>query len=349
MGGVYWQPVYNLLDGPFTVWIFNASAVKNVPGRKTDVNDARWLAELLRYGLVRPSYIPPRSQRNLRTLTRERTNFVRQRATLANRVQKVLEDANIKLGDVASNVLGVSGRAMLAALLDGERDPAVLAALAKGRLRSKQAELRAALEGRVRPEHCFVLSALLTQIDNLDETIAGFNAEIAGACAAQAEAIRRLDGIPGIGEELAQIIVAEIGTDMSPWPSAGHLAAWAGVAPGNNESAGKRRNSRTRKGNKWLRTALMEAAAAAARTKNTYFAAQYRRLAARRGRTRATMAVAHSLVVVIYCMLARGEEYQELGADYFERQAPQARAKRLARQLEKLGYTVTAPAAGVAA
>jgi transposase len=238
---------------------------------------------------------------------------------------------------------------MLAALLDGERDPAVLAELAKGRLRSKQAALRAALEGRVRPEHCFVLHALLTQIDNLDETITGFDAEIARACVAQAEAIRRLDGIPGIGEELAQIIVAEIGTDMSHWPSAGHLAAWAGVAPGNNESAGKRRNSRTRKGNKWLRTALMEAATSAARTKSTYFAAQYRRIAARRGRTRATMAVAHSLVVVIHGRLARGEEYQELGADYFERQAPQARAKRLARQLEKLGYTVTAPTGGVAA
>jgi transposase len=341
--GVYWKPIYNLLEGPFTVWIFNAASVKNVPGRKTDVNDAQWLAELLRHGLVRPSYIPAREQRDLRDLTRERTNFVRQRATLSNRLQKVLEDANLKLGDVASNVLGVSGRAILAALIEGERDPAVLAELAKGRLRSKREELRAALAGRVRAHHCFLLEQVLTQIDNLQETIEAFDREIAAACAPQAAALELLQGIAGVGEETAQAIVAEVGTDMSHWASAGHLAAWAGLAPGNNESAGKRRSGKTRRGNPWLRSALVQAAWAAVRTKGSYFGAQFRRIERRRGRKRAILAVAHSLLVVIYYMLKRQEAYRELGADYFEQRAPEARAKRLVRQVEKLGYTVTAP------
>jgi transposase len=347
--GVYWKPIYNLLEGLFTVWVCNAAHVKNVPGRKTDVKDAEWLADLLRHGLVQPSFIPPREQRDLRDLTRERTNFVRQRATLVNRVQKVLEDANLKLGDVASDVLGRSGRAILEALIGGQRDPTVLAELAKGRLRNKRPALAAALEGRVRAHHCFLLTEFLAQIDSLDETIAAFDREIEAACAPDREALALLDGITGIGPEVAEGVLAEIGADMSPWPSAGHLAAWAGVAPGQNESAGKRRSGQTRKGNPWLRTMLVQAAQGAVRAKGSYFAAQYRRIAARRGHKRAVMAVAHSLCIVIYYVLARREPYRELGGDYFDRRKPQGQAQRLVRQLEKLGYSVTAPPAAVPA
>jgi transposase len=339
--GVYWQPIFNVLDGSFTVWLLNAQQVKNVPGRKTDVNDAAWLADLLRHGLVRPSFIPAEEQRALRELTRERTNFVRQRATLINRVQKVLEGANIKLGDVATNVLGVSGRAMLDAIVAGETDPAVLADLAVGKLRKKRDAREAALAGRVRPHHRVLLTELLCQIDCLDETIARLDEAIQEACAAAEEAIALLDTIPGVGRDLAEVVVAEIGTDLSRFPAAGHLAAWAGVAPGNNESAGKRHAGKTRQGNRALRVGLVQAARAAVRTKGTYLAAQYRRLVRRIGDKRALVAVAHSIVVSIYHMLTRQEPYHDLGADYFERRQPEAQVKRLTRQIEKLGYTVT--------
>jgi transposase len=341
--GVYWKPVFNVLDGSFTVWVLNAQHVKNVPGRKTDVNDAQWLAELLRHGLVQPSFIPPQEQRDLRELTRERTNFVRQRATLINRVQKVLESANLKLGDVATNVLGVSGRAMLDAIVAGETDAAVLADLAVGKLRKKRAALEQALVGRVRPHHRVLLTELLCQIDSLDETLLRLDEAVAAACvdAEKAEAIALLDTIPGVGPDLAEVVVAEIGTDLSRFPSAGHLAAWAGLAPGNNESAGKRRTGRTRKGNPHLQVGLVQAARAAVRTKGTYLAAQYRRLVQRIGDHRALVAVAHSIVVSIYHILTRKEPYHDLGADYFERRQPEAQVKRLTRQIEKLGYTVT--------
>jgi transposase len=341
--GVYWKPIFNLLDGSFTVWLLNAQHVKNVPGRKTDVNDAAWLADLLRHGLVRPSFIPPEEQRALRELTRERTNFVRQRATLINRVQKVLESANIKLGDVATNVLGVSGRAMLDAIIAGETDATVLADLAVGKLRKKRDTLEQALAGRVRPHHRVLLTELLCQIDSLDETLARLDEAIATACADEekAEAIALLDTIPGVGRDLAEVVVAEIGIDLSRFPSAGHLAAWAGVAPGNNESAGKRHSGKTRKGNRALRVGLVQAARAAARTKGTYLAAQYRRLVRRIGDKRALVAVAHSIVVSIYHILIRKEPYHDLGADYFEHRQPEAQVKRLTRQIEKLGYTVT--------
>ena len=339
--GVYWKPIFNLLEGTFTVWLLNAQHVKNVPGRKTDVKDAHWLADLLRHGLVQPSFIPPQDQRDLRDLTRERTNFVRQRASVINRLQKVLESANLKLGDVAADVAGVSGRAILAAIVAGEDDAAALAELARGKLRSKRAALEQALTGRVRAHHRFLLSEFLCQLDSLEETIAHFDEQIQTACAADEEVVALVDEIPGFGRELAEVLVAELGTNMAQFPSERQAAAWAGVAPGNNESAGKRRSGRTRKGNPWLRTALVQAARAAVRKKGSYFAAQYRRIAARRGAGRAMMAVAHSLLVIAYHVIKRREPYRELGADYFTRLKPEARAKGLARQLEKLGYQVT--------
>jgi transposase len=349
--GVYWKPIFNLLEGNFIVWVLNAQHVKNLPGRKTDVKDAEWLADLLRHGLVQPSFIPSQSQRDLRDLTRERTNFVRQRATLVNRVQKVLEGANLKLGDVASNVMGVSGRAILQAIIVGETDARVLASLAQGRLRSKRVELEEALRGRIRPHHRFLLTELLCQVDSLDETIDHFDEEIRTACRddGDEEVISLLDTIPGVGRGLAEMLVAEIGTDMSRFPTAGHLAAWAGVAPGNNESAGKRRWGKTRNGDPWLRVGLVQAARGAIRTKGTYLAAQYRRLVTRRGDKRAIIAVAHSILVIVYHVILRKEPYKELGADYFERRKPEATARRLARQIERLGFEVTLAPAAVAA
>jgi len=299
--GEYWKPIYNLLEGTLTVWLLNAQHIKAVPGRKTDVKDAQWIAELLRHGLVRPSFIPPPPQRELRDLTRYRTTFVRERATLVNRVQKVLESTNLKLASVVSDVMGVSSRAILAALLAGEADPFVLAGLAQGQLRKKRPQLEQALQGRLRPHQSFVLTELLAQIDSLEETIARFDAQIRDACAARddaAQVVALLDTIPGIAEGTAQLLVAEIGTDMSRFPSAAALAAWAGLAPGNNESAGRQRSGRTRKGNVWLRTALVQAAQAAAHMKHTALAARYRRMAARRGAKKAVIALAHSLLVI---------------------------------------------------
>ncbi|HMA33045.1 MAG TPA: IS110 family transposase [Chloroflexia bacterium] len=339
--GVYWKPIFNLLETSFNVAVLNAQHVKNVPGRKTDVKDAQWLAELLRHGLVQPSFIPPQAQRDLRDLTRERTNFVRQRATLANRVQKVLEGMNIKLGDVASDVLGRSGRAMLDALVAGQTDAAQLAELAQGKLRRKRAELEQALTGRVRAHHQFLLSELLSQIDSVDDTIARFTAAIERACLADGDVVALLDTIPGISKEVAEVVLAEIGTDMSRFPSAAQLAAWSGLVPGNDESAGKRRNGRIRKGDPWLRVILIQAALGATRSKGTYLGAQYRRLAARRGAKRAIVAVAHSLIVIIYHVIAERAPYRELGGDYFERGNAEAKAKRLVRRVEQLGYEVT--------
>lgn len=341
--GEFWKPIHNLLEGSFAVWLLNAQHIKAVPGRKTDVKDAQWIAELLRHGLVRPSFIPPPHQRDLRELTRHRTNFVQARATLANRVQKVLEGANIKLASIVSDVTGVSGRAMLTAIAGGDGDPAALAELARGRLRTKRAELAQALTGRVCPHHRFLLTELLAQIDAVEETIARFDEEIARACAANDEAaiVELLDTIPGIGRGTAELLVAEVGTDMRKFPTPAHLASWAGLAPGNHESAGRQRSGRTRKGNRWLRAALVAAAHAAAHTTQSYLGAQYRRLKARRGAKKAALAVAHSLLVIAYHVIARREPYRELGADYFDQQQPQATANRLLRRLRRLGYDVT--------
>jgi transposase len=339
--GEYWKPVFNLLEGTFEVLLVNAQHVKAVPGRKTDVKDAEWLAELLQHGLLRASFIPPVAQRELRDLTRFRSTFIRERATLVNRVQKVLEDANLKLAAVASNIMGVSGRAMLAALSAGATDPQALADLAKGRLRDKREQLIKALEGRVQPHHRFVLTELLCQIDSLDEAIARFDDQVQAVCGPFADAVALLDTIPGVARQAAEMLVAEIGSDMSRFPSAAALASWAGVAPGNHESAGKHYSGKPRKGNHTVRTLLTQVAHAAARTKDTYLAAQYRRLAARRGKKKAVMAVAHSILVMAYYMLLRHEPYREAGADYFDRCRPEATVKRLIRRLQQLGYQVS--------
>lgn len=338
--GEYWKPVYNILEETFELLLVNPQHIKAVPGRKTDVNDAEWIAELLQYGLLRASFVPPQGQRALRELTRARTTFVRERATLVNRVQKVLESANLKLGDVARDVLGVSGRAMLNALLDGQADPEQMANLARGRLRDKHDQLVKALDGRIQPHHRFILTELLGQIDHLDETLERFNTQVLDYCVPFEQAVMLWDTIPGVARTTAEIIISEIGTDMSRFQTAEALSAWAGVAPGNNESAGQRRSSKTRQGNSALKTILVQAAHGAAHTKNTYLAAQYRRLAARRGRKRAIMAVAHSILVIGYYLVQRQEPYRELGADYFDRRAPEQTAHRLVRRLEHLGYQV---------
>lgn len=339
--GEYWKPIFNILENNFEVILANAQHISKVPGRKTDVSDAEWIADLLRHGLLTASFIPPVGQRELRELTRFRSTFVMERATLVNRVQKVLESSNIKLASVATNVLGVSGRAILEAIISGTATPEEMAELSKGKLRSKREELSRALQGRVKPHHRFILTELLSQIDGLDETIARFDHEIEAYCRPFEEAVALLDTIPGVARETAENIVAEIGTDMSRFPTPDHLASWAGVAPGNNESAGKKRSGRTRKGNKPLGVALNQAANAASHTKNTYLSAQYHRLAGRRGKKRAVVAVAHSILIISYFILQRHVPYFELGSDYFDKRRPETTVKRLVSRLEHLGYQVS--------
>ncbi len=339
--GEYWKPVYNILEENFEVLLVNAQHVSKVPGRKTDVTDAEWIADLLRHGLLKASFVPPPGQRELRELTRHRTNFVRERVNLVNRLQKVLESANIKLASVATDVLGVSSRAMLEALMAGQATPAQMAELAQGRLRDKRERLVKALEGCLHPHHRFVLTELLCQIDSLDGTIARFDEQIATYGRPFEPTVVWLDTIPGVARRTAEVIVSEMGMDMSRFPSAAHLAAWAGVAPGNHESAGKRLSGKAREGNRALRVALVQAAHAAARTKNTYLSAQYHRLAARRGQKKAILAVAHSILVIAYHLVQRQEPYRELGGDYFDRRRPEATAKRLVKRLEQLGYAVS--------
>ena len=339
--GEYWKPIFNILENNFEVMLVNAQRISKVPGRKTDVSDAEWIADLLRHGLLTASFIPPVGQRELRELTRFRNTFVKERATLVNRVQKVLESANIKLSSVASDVVGVSGRAMLEAIIAGTATPEQMAELSKGKLRNKREELSRALEGRVKPHHRFVLTELLSQIDSLEETIARFNLEIEEYCRPFEEAVVLLDTIPGVARQTAENIVAEIGTDMSRFPTANHLASWAGVAPGNNESAGKKRSGKVKKGNKPLGVVLNQAAHAAAHTKDTYLSAQYHRLAGRRGKKRALVAVAHSILVISYFMIQRHVPYYELGSDYFDKRRPETTAKRLVTRLEHLGYQVS--------
>jgi transposase len=339
--GEYWKPIYNILEENFEVLLVNARHIKQVPGRKTDVMDAEWIADLLRHGLLRSSFIPPVGQRELRELTRHRTNFVRERATVVNRIQKTLESANIKLASVASNVMGVSGRAMLEAIVAGTTNATEMAGLAKGRLREKREQLDKALEGRVKPHHRFVLAELLCQVDSLDESIARFDAEIEKYCHPFEEEVELLDTIPGVAQRIAEVIVSEIGNDMGRFPTADHLAAWAGVAPGNNESAGKRYSGTTRHGDRALTSALVQAAHAAARTRNTYLSAQYHRLAGRRGKKRAIVAVAHSILVISYHIIQRKEPYRDLGGDYFDQRRPEATAKHLLIRLQHLGYDIS--------
>jgi transposase len=339
--GEYWKPVFNILENNFEVLLVNAQHIKAVPGRKTDVKDSEWIAELLRHGLLKASFVPPLGQRELRELTRYRSTFVKERATLVNRIHKVLESANIKLTSVASNVIGVSGRAILQALLEGKSTPEEMADLAKGRMREKREPLTKALEGRIKAHHRFVLTELLCQVDSLDETIVRFDEQIKEYCRPFEEAVELLDTIPGIARETAEIIVAEIGTDMSRFPSANHLASWAGVAPGNNESAGKRHSGKTTKGNHALGVALNQAANAASHTRNTYLSAQYHRIAARRGKKKAIVAVEHSILIIAYHIIRDKQPYIDLGNDYFDKRRPETTAKRLVKRLEHLGFQVS--------
>jgi transposase len=343
--GVYWKPLFNLLEDTFEVLVVNAHHIKTVPGRKTDMRDAEWIADLLRHGLVRGSYIPDRPQRELRELVRYRRSLVGNRTQVVNRIQKVLEGANIKLASVASNVVGVSGRAMLEAMVEGTEDPAVLTALAKGKLRAKQPALETALQGLMGPHQRLLLASHLRHLDFLDAEIAQLDQEVAARLEPFQEALERLDEIPGVGRRCAEDILAEVGTDISQFPTAGHLASWAKVCPGIHESAGKRKSIGTGHGNKWLRATLTEAAQAAGRTKGTYLWSQYHRLAARRGKNRATMAVAHTILTTIYYMLRRGTRYQDLGPNYFDERDRQAAVRRTVHRLERLGYRVTLEAA----
>jgi transposase len=323
-------------------WLLNARHLRNVPGRKTDVADAAWIAQLVEHGLVRPSFVPPPPIRELRNLTRYRKTVIQERTREAQRLEKLLEDAGIKLSCVATDVLGVSGRAMLQALVAGVRDPEVLAELAKGRLRAKLPQLQEALVGRFGPHHGLLVSEMLARIDAADATIDRLSAEVSRLVAPYAAVLQLLETIPGVKRRTAEVILAETGGDMRQFPSAAHLASWAGLCPGNNESAGKHHSGRTRKGSKWLRGALVEAAHAAAHTKDTYLAAQYRRLGGRRNDKRAAVAVAHSILVIAYHVLDRGQPYAELGGDWLlKRESASAHTKRLVRQLERMGHKVT--------
>jgi transposase len=396
--GVYWKPIYNLLEGQFELLVVNAYHIKAVPGRKTDVRDAEWIADLLQHGLLKGSFIPPAPQREVRELTRYRTNLVQERARAVNRLHKTLEDTNLKLGDVATDLMGKSARAMLEALLAGQTDPALLANLARGRMKAKRAQWEEALVGTIKPHHRFLLSEQLVLIDTLDEAIERVSREIeqrisplpdpdagpeshapaepseqnqTGQNDAPAEpseqnqtsqndapaneqleegrkppltwamAIVLLCTIPGISRRAAEGILAEIGIEMSRFATAKHLASWAGMCPGNNKSAGKRLSGRTNKGSPWLRSLLVEAAHAAAHTKNTYLSAQYRRLAGRRGKKKAMVAVGHSILIIIFHVLREQKPYEEIGGNYFDERERQGVEKRLVQRLEKLGYEVS--------
>jgi len=339
--GPYWIPVYNLLEEQFEVLVVNAAHIKAVPGRKTDVKDAEWIADLLRHGLVRGSFVPPKPQRQLRVLTRHRINQTQRRAQLVNEVHKLTEQTNLKLNCVATDVMGVSGRAMLEALLGGESDPAVLAELAKGKLRKKLPQLREALAGKLEAEHRLVLGQLLADIELLEEQIAESDAAIAKALEPYARELELLDGLPGVDRRVAEVFLAEAGADMSRFPSAQHLASWVGLCPGNNQSGGKRLSGRTRKGNKYLRSTYVEAAHGAARKKASYTKAQYHRLAGRRGKKRALVAVAHGLMEASYIVLSRKVPYRDLGGNYFDTLNPERLKQRLVLRLQGLGYQVS--------
>ena len=380
--GEFWKPVYNLLEGSVTILVVNAQHMKQVPGRKTDVKDAEWIAELLAHGLLRPSFVPDAPQRALRDLTRQRTNLVQERARVVNQMQKVLEWANIKLSSVVTDVTGVSARAMLEALVAGTSDVTVLAEMAKGRLRAKRSELEQALRGTLQAHHAFMIAQHLSHLDFLEEQIAAFDAAVEAAISAGppaaspppppsssgessapegaltaeeagsvswAAARTLCDAVPGIGKRIAEIIIAELGCDMSRFPSAGHAASWAKLAPGQHESAGKRRSVRIGKGNRHLRQALIQAAQSAVKKGETFLAAFYRRLAARRGKKKAIVAVAHKILVIVYTLLKTGECYQERGAAALDERQKDRLLQRLQRRIAQLGYTVSLEPSPVAA
>ena len=339
--GVFWKPVWAVLEDEFELLLVNARHVKQVPGRKTDVSDASWLCQLAEAGLLRSSFVPPKPIRALRNLTRYRKTQIQERAREANRLHKALEDTGIKLDCVATNILGKSGRAMLDALVAGTTDPMVLADLAQGKLRAKIPALQEALEGRFDHLHAVWIGAILNHLDFLDEQIFSLTEAIAEQIAPFEKAVELLCTIPGVQRRTAEVIVSEIGVDMSVFPTAKHLASWAGQCPGNDQSAGKRRSGRSRDGSKWLDWTLEEAALAATRTKDVYLAAQYQRLRPRRGHKKALGAVKHSIICACWHMLSTGELYTDLGGDYFQRRDPERITKRLVAQLEALGHNVT--------
>ena len=340
--GAYWKPIFYLLESGVECWLLNARHMKTVPGRKTDVKDAEWIAKLVEHGLVRPSFVPPQPIRQLRDLTRYRTQVVRERTREAQRLHDLLEDAGIKLTCVVSDVLGKSGRAMLDALIDGERNPHTLAELARGRLRGKQPVLIDALTGQFTEHHAFLAQAMLDRIDAATAMQTRLTARIDQLVQPYRTRIELLASIPGVSEHTAQVILAEIGADITRFPSAGHLASWAGVCPGNNESAGKHSSGTTRPGDPWLKSVLGQAAISASRGKDTYLAARYRRVMARRGRKRALVALQHSILIAVWHMFTNDTTYHDLGANYFIERAGKARAtRRLIGQLNHLGYQVT--------
>ena len=338
--GVYWKPVYYLLEEDFTVLLVNAAHIKNVPGRKTDVADCAWIAQLLEHGLLRGSFVPEKPIRDLRDLTRHRKILIQERTREANRLHKVLQDSGIKLSSVATDILGVSGRAMIEALVDGKADPIALAELAKGKLKKKLPDLQKALTGRFRSHHAFLVSRILAHLDYLEDEIEAFSQKIGETIAPFDEAVALLDTIPGVNRRTAEVLIAEIGPDMSRFPSAGHLASWAGLCPGNNESAGKHKSGKTRKGDRWLRIALTESALAAIRETDSSLSAQYRRIMRHRGHKKAIVAVAHSILCISYHMLSRQKPYSELGAAYLEKREKDHAIRRYVKQLERLGQKV---------
>lgn len=339
--GVYWRPVFNLLEDGRTIILVNAQHLKKVPGRKTDASDSQWLADLLRHGLLKPSFIPPKPIRELRDLVRYRKTIVQERASEVNRLQKILETANIKLASVATNVLGKSGRDMLDAILGGQNDAATLAELARGRLRAKLPDLRKALDGRVESHHRVLLTRILAHIDFLDESLDQLEVEVEPYLTPFKHAMELVQTVVGISEKSAANIIAEIGTDMSRFASDKHLASWAGICPGNNQSGGKRRSSKTTKGNKYLKAALCEVAWAITHTKDNYLSAFYHRIARRRGKPKAITALSHKVLVIVYHILRTDKPYHDLGADYFDQKDKERIERHHTQCLERLGYVVT--------
>jgi transposase len=338
--GVYWKPVWHVLEGHVELILGNAKEIRNVPGRKSDVNDATWIADLLAHGLIRGSFVPPQPIQELRDLTRTRTQLVRERSQHVQRIQKVLEDANVKLAGVLSDVLGVSGRAMLEAMIQGESDARRLAQLTHGRVKATRAELEEALEGRVREHHRFLLRVHLNQIDGLDRSIALLESKVEELLVPLGDLVQRLQTIPAMGDVVVSVLLAEIGDDMSPFPTAAHLRSWTCISPRQDESAGKRRSTRTRKG-QWAKTALVQAAWAAVRHKEpNYLTAQFHRIRARRGPKKAILAVAATIVTAAYHIIKDGTTYQDLGADFFQRRDNKRAAFRLVERLQKMGYVV---------
>jgi len=343
--GVYWKPIWLVLEGQFALVLANAMHIRNIPGRKSDVNDATWIADLLAHGLIRSSFVPPAPVQELRDLTRTRKQLVREIAQHTLRIQKTLETANLKLTGLLSNILGVSGRAILHALVAGESDPERLADLVHGRLKASRADLVAALHGRATAHHRFLLQLHLTQVDALEQAVHEVEERLGHALAPFRTALDRLITMPGVSETVARVVVAEIGFDMTRFPTAGHLVSWAGLCPRLEESAGKRLSTRTRRSNPWLKTTLVQAAWAATRTKDTYLRAQFLRLKSRRGPKKAILAVASSMLIAAYHMLKHDVDYRDLGANYFDRRDKTKLAHRLIHRLQQLGLTVDVRAA----